>query len=510
VKSFRVFLALVLNSAALASVIDIPAAQPTIQAGINAAQSGDTVLVAPGTYTENINFLGKAITVKSSKGASLTIIDGGNVATVVTFDTNETSSSILSGFTLQHGNSTPNLLLIGGGVLVYFASPTIMNNVIQNNLACGGGGGIGVYYGSPVIQGNTIKSCTVGCPGGSGAGITLEGNGSAQIIGNTIRNNTATIGFGGGIALVGAGTPTIENNVISGNVAEGNSPSSQGGGIFIENILGADARILQNLIYGNIAGQGSGVYAFVPSGASPLFVNNTIVGSASAPQGSAVYMTGFDDQVQFVNNLLIGPRTSNAVYCDNSYDQTPPAFIDSDAFSVNGTGLLGTCSLESSLNGNISVDPRFVNTYHLRAGSPVIDIGDNAAPSLPATDLAHGQRIINGNNEPVAVVDLGAYEFAPATVFPATLSFGSKTVGSVTSKTVKLTNAQTTALNISAYSVPAGYTVTGCGSMVSALSACTLTVTFQPQAKGTFNGYLTITDDAGNSPQTVSLSGGGH
>jgi hypothetical protein len=64
----------------LASTINVPAQQPTIQDGINAAVNGDTVLVAPGTYTENINFNGKAITVKSSKGAMATIIDGGNAA----------------------------------------------------------------------------------------------------------------------------------------------------------------------------------------------------------------------------------------------------------------------------------------------------------------------------------------------------------------------------------------------------------------------------------------------
>jgi hypothetical protein len=89
VKGFRVLLALVVNSTALASVINVPAAQPRIQAGINVANNGDSVLVAPGTYTENINFMGKAITVKSSKGASVTIIDGGGVAPVVTFNMNE-------------------------------------------------------------------------------------------------------------------------------------------------------------------------------------------------------------------------------------------------------------------------------------------------------------------------------------------------------------------------------------------------------------------------------------
>jgi parallel beta-helix repeat protein len=473
------------------------------------ANNGDTVLVAPGTYTENINFMGKAITVKSSKGASVTIIDGGGVAPVVTFDTNETSSSTLSGFTLQHGISTVNSLYRGAGIYVYFASPTIKSNIVQNNNGCIGGG-IGVYYGSPVIRENTITSNTMAaCSGGEGA-INVTGPGLTQIIGNSIRNNTTNLGNCAGISLTGAGSTTIQNNIISGNVATGLSPASVGGGICMWNILPADALIIQNLIYGNTAGQGGGIYAFVPSGARPLFVNNTIVGSSSSPRGSAVYITGYDDQVQFFNNLLIGSSGTNAVYCDNQYDQTPPTFTNNDAYSANGTGLQGTCSSESIMDGNISADPLFVNTYHLRGGSPTIDVGDNSAPNLPATDLARGQRIINGNDGPTAIIDLGAYEFVPVTVSPTSLSFGLQNVGSSTSKTVKLTNAQNKVLNISSYSAPTGYAVTGCGSTLAALSSCSLTVTFQPLTSGTFKGKLTITDDAGNSPQMVSLSGSAH
>jgi serine protease len=76
-------------SAFAGNIIHVPANQPTIQAAINAAVNGDTVLVSPGTYVKNIDFKGKAITVKSSNGAKVTIVDGGNIGPVVTFASQE-------------------------------------------------------------------------------------------------------------------------------------------------------------------------------------------------------------------------------------------------------------------------------------------------------------------------------------------------------------------------------------------------------------------------------------
>src|SRR5947208_12963096 len=84
------------------STIHVPADQPTIQAAINAASNGDTVLVSPGIYVENINFNGKAITVTSSGGPSVTIIDGNANGAVVIFANSETANSVLNGFTIRN------------------------------------------------------------------------------------------------------------------------------------------------------------------------------------------------------------------------------------------------------------------------------------------------------------------------------------------------------------------------------------------------------------------------
>src|SRR6185437_16304236 len=100
---FALFFALSMLSAGLLAqtTINVGPGQTytTIQSGIDAAQNGDTVLVAPGTYTENINFNGKAITVTSSGGAANTIIDGGNIAPVAIFTSAEGAKSVLNGFT---------------------------------------------------------------------------------------------------------------------------------------------------------------------------------------------------------------------------------------------------------------------------------------------------------------------------------------------------------------------------------------------------------------------------
>src|SRR6267142_6528445 len=89
-----------------AAVIRVPTDQPSIQSAISAAANGDTVSVAPGTYSENLNFMGKALTVISEQGAAVTVIDGGARDSVAVFISGEGRGSVLSGFTLQNGSST--------------------------------------------------------------------------------------------------------------------------------------------------------------------------------------------------------------------------------------------------------------------------------------------------------------------------------------------------------------------------------------------------------------------
>lgn len=391
-------LALFAPSLALPATIHVPQDQPTIQAGINAANPGDTVLVAAGTYVENINFNGKAVKVVGASGPKVTIIDGGKLNSVVTFGSGETTASILRGFTIQNGNAT-NGIGEGGGIAVEGASPTIVDNVITNNEACEGDG-IGVGFGSPIIEGNVIiKNFDSTCGGIGGAGVGIRGASSAQVLHNTISNNS-TNSYGGGIALWSGNAVLIRNNVITNNFA-----ASNGGGISMFNDA-SSVVIAQNLIAGNSSATGNGIYWSNP----PLvLVSNTVRDSQKASGGATVWADGFCCSITIVNNIIVASAgATNAVTC-NFADFPPNSFTFNDAFSTNGPSYGGICTDQTGINGNISADPLFVNVavgnYRLQSRSPAINAGNNSAPDLTHKDLAGKPRIVGGT------VDLGAYEF---------------------------------------------------------------------------------------------------
>lgn len=491
-----------------ANTIYVPVDQPTIQAGISAASTGQTVSVFPGTYKEHISFLGKAITVTSTDGPAATTIDGGLTGTVATFSTGEGTSSVLSGFTITRGTST----FEGGGILISSASPTISNNVITFNQGCQGVG-IAVGFGSPIIQNNTISHNTeTTCSGGDGAGISLRGAGTPQILNNIITDNTISPGGDGGAIASNAASPTI-----SGNIIQRNSVFNDGGGISIFN--SADATITQNLITDNHAtGNGGGIFWGVPSGdRGPIAVNNTIAGN-TATNGSAIYSQGFVANVQIYNNILVGSNGVPALDCDGTFSSTSPILANNDAFFSGASGFAGTCATASGTNGNVSVDPQFVDSfggnYHLQATSPVIDAGNNAAPNLPVMDLDGNPRIAFGSASTCSdTVDLGAYEFVlvttpAATLSPASLDFGIQPVGTTSASQQFTLTATQGCVSASSITTSGDFTQTNnCSSPLGTGNSCAIQVSFAPTVRGSRTGSLSIT--ANGSPLASSLSGQG-
>ncbi|MBM3242726.1 hypothetical protein FJZ31_41225 [Candidatus Poribacteria bacterium] len=177
-------------SVAYGAIIHVPGDQPTIQAGIDAAKDGDTVLVADGTWTgpgnKDLDFKGKAITVTSENGAENCIIDCEGDGRGFYFHSGETNKSVVSGFTITNGSPNDGN---GGGIYCYESSPTIINNIVEENSVSRGGGGICCIFSDATIQNNEIS-----------------------------RNSSSNTG--GGIACVDGSSPTIQNNKINGNSAE--------------------------------------------------------------------------------------------------------------------------------------------------------------------------------------------------------------------------------------------------------------------------------------------------
>jgi len=287
-----------LSTMGLSSTIYVPDDHPTIQGAIDAAVNGDTVIVRPGTYVENIDFVGKAITVKSEKGASVTTIDGNSSDSVVTFQSGEPLDSVLDGFTVMNGSAVQ-----GGGICSRgtYSSQTIVNNIIERNAADNGGGiCCCAPSGAAIITDNIIWENRAD---NEGAGIYIFDSSSMTITNNTISENAA-IRSGGGIHSVGSSFPLIiTNNTISGNTAH-----AGGGGISF--FAAPDALIANNIISNNSTSHAGGGLEFNGTSSATIVTNNIISQNWADSVGCGGGIDCSSSSPVITNNLI----SENLVY----------------------------------------------------------------------------------------------------------------------------------------------------------------------------------------------------
>jgi len=384
-----------------------------IQDCIDAAVDGDTCQVNSGTYVEHINFSGKNLTLVSTSGPEVTIIDGDLSGIVVVFESGETLDAVIDGFTIQNGGE---YMSSGGGISCQASSPTITNCVITSNYGFGGGG---IFCNTSSA---TISNCMISgnfADTGGGGGIYIDG-GSPTITNSTISDNYAPLS-GGGIVCKNGSSLTITNSTISGNVADDYFllHYAAGGGIACLN--GSILTTTNCMIIGNDAFfEGGGIYS---DNASGTITNCTISGNTVGEYGGGVYCTG--SSFVFSNSILWAD--TSGYFLGRELGIVGGSTVTMSHSDVQGGEGASYVEPDSTLDwgaGNISLNPLFAGAgdYHLTAFSPCIDTGDNSAPGLPPTDLDGNPRVVDGDNDSVAVVDMGAYEFQPAPAWAAASS----------------------------------------------------------------------------------------
>jgi len=398
-----------------AAELRVPADYASIQAALTAAVDGDSIVVAPGRYYENLRFPPRAIHLRSSEGPLVTTIYGQMLDTVVTFEGVPTQDSILEGFTLTDGLDAARVNA-GGVHIGQGGSAVVRGNIIRQNLGYGRGHGISLDYpASVLIVDNEIRHNRSGpgsTGGGGGGGISVRGSSCALVStcvtlirNNYIGNNYVTsYSSGGGIDLNGAKVD------ITGNVIEFNYASSQGGGL--SSVNGSHALVEGNLFRANrTAYQGGAIFLSVPQESrGPWVINNTLVEN-EAPTGSAVYSSYFDGETRFANNLVQATGTGTALHCANGSVSVPPPVRHNNVFSAQGIAYGARCSEALGIDGNISAPPIFMGEedFRLHPNSPGVDAGD-VAMSSQATDLAGRPRVMDGDGDGTATIDMGAYE----------------------------------------------------------------------------------------------------
>ncbi|MHC4397372.1 MAG: right-handed parallel beta-helix repeat-containing protein, partial [Planctomycetota bacterium] len=277
-----------------------------IQAAIDFAVDRDIVFVHAGIYTgtgnRDIDFKGKAITVRGATGdANDYVIDCQGTETQThrgfNFVGGEDANSVLEGFTITNGyapeeNISGFMRSVGGAIYCNSSGPTINNCIIIYNAVAHYGGGIYNHNSSPTISNCAVSNNSAANIGG---GICNRDNSSPIISNCTISNNSGAL-YGGGIYNYSSSNSTISNCTISNN-----SAVTWGGGIYNYD---CSTRISNCIINENSGHYGGGIENYNCS--------NLTITDCAFSNNSAAYSGGG------IRNFNSDSNISNCVLSNNS------------------------------------------------------------------------------------------------------------------------------------------------------------------------------------------------
>ena len=355
--------------------INVPSDYPDVQEALFKAFPHESITVQPGTYVENLHFLGKNVLLRSTEPQDAgivesTVIDGGAWYSTVRFSGEEEEPCVIEGCRFTNGSAISGGAISGNG-----CKASIKNNIIDSNVAAERGGGVfdcdGRIFNNRIeenssdvgggladcddwIKGNNITTNTAQY----GAGL-FGCNGLIQNNDIGFNLNEATDDTGGLLECNG----TIDHNRIFSNTKAGIAEcqgmiknnrifNNEGSGI-----CRCDGTIKNNIISGNSALNGGGLFD-----CNGDILNNTIVGNSATEYGGGIHFSSGN-----VRNCIIwGNNAPEYPQYYEPFGRWAPAYSCIQNYSDLGTGI-------------ITDDPQFVDPengdYHLKPTSPCIDAG---------------------------------------------------------------------------------------------------------------------------------------
>jgi len=314
----------------------VPQDYPTIQAAIDAAAPGASVVVASGTYFENLS-VDKSVTLVAKSGAAVTTLDGGRIGRVIFARGTGVESVAIVGFTITNGLALDSMNApapgSGSGIhLESLAGATLRDNLIRDNVGCVGVGVSALDVTVAVVHNEIRHNLQDSSCAGDGGGIDVSGgsSGPSLIASNAIAGNVVG-GFGGGIKIERA-TAVIRDNDIRDNAA------GSGGGIAFDL---SDGVIGDNLLIRNSAEVGGALRLLAVDGHYVLVSGNTMLDNRATMDATAVHLIPIPDEALGMRgNRISGDGAVELVRCE-----TPFAVSRSNVLrNESGPTVAGLCT----------------------------------------------------------------------------------------------------------------------------------------------------------------------